>query len=105
MNIVRPHIQFVFIFSANPQHWNDLEQALFDDCEDGKHTKNCLTFNTDALCTHYHSDHNYYALCRNMLSQYADDIETNRPDGLLHDMPDFAKVSYLFCYKTGFSPV
>lgn len=76
---------------ANPQHWNDLEQALFDDCEDGKHTKNCLTFNTDALCTHYHSDHNYYALCRNMLSQYADDIETNRPDGLLHDMPDFAK--------------
>lgn len=82
------------MISANAEHWNDLHEALYDNCEDGKYTRNCLTFDTNALCTHYHSDHNYYALCRNLLSQYADEPEANRVNGLLHDMPDSAKVSY-----------
>ena len=78
--------------AANPTGWNDFEQSLFDECEAEKYTKNCLSFNTDSLCTHYHADHNYYALCRNLLSKYADDTVANRMDGLLHNMPDFAKV-------------
>ena len=82
-------------FIANSETWNDLHESIFDICDDDKHSRNCLTFNADTLCTHYHSDHNYYALCRNLLSQYADEPEAGRMDGLLHDMPVKAKVGFL----------
>lgn len=79
---------------ANSETWNDLHESIFDICDDDKHSRNCLTFNADTLCTHYHSDHNYYALCRNLLSQYADEPEAGRMNGLLHDMPDKAKETW-----------
>lgn len=64
-----------------PRGWNDPLEAPFSDC-DGK---NCLIFNTDDMCKHVNSDHNYNAICRNILSHYAS--EPGMPQGFLHDMP------------------
>lgn len=61
--------------------WNEPLEAPFSDC-DGK---NCLIFNADEMCTHLNSDHNYNAICRNLLSHYA--VEDRMPGGFLHDMP------------------
>lgn len=67
--------------------WDELYQSSFDHC-DGK---NCLTFDPDALCNHVNSDHNYYAACRNILSEYANEPSLGLMGGLLHDMPNYAK--------------
>lgn len=66
--------------------WNQLHENRFDEC-DGK---NCLTFSTEDLCSRMESDLNYYAVCRNLLSKYANDADLGMPSGLLHDMPNFA---------------
>lgn len=79
---------------ANAETWNDIQESDFDKCDEENHSRNCLTFNADKLCTHYHCDHNYYALCRNLLSQYADEPEAGRMDGLLHHMPEKAKETW-----------
>ncbi|XP_045200893.2 divergent protein kinase domain 2A-like [Mercenaria mercenaria] len=73
---------------ANKEHWNDLSESVFVECEDG-HT-DCLSFDVDKMCTHYLCDHNYYAVCRNMLSKYADDRVNGGIPHLLHDMPPHA---------------
>ncbi|KAH9496787.1 Divergent protein kinase domain 2A [Bulinus truncatus] len=69
------------IQAKKPKGWNEPLEAPFSDC-DGK---NCLIFNKDDMCTHVNSDHNYNAICRNILSHYAS--EPGMPDGFLHDMP------------------
>ena len=67
--------------------FDDLHESSFDDCGG----KNCLIFSTESLCAHSNSDHNYFAACRNLLSKYANEADLGMPDGLLHDMPNFAK--------------
>ncbi|KAK0066411.1 deleted in autism protein 1 [Biomphalaria pfeifferi] len=69
------------IQAKKPRGWNDPLEAPFSDC-DGK---NCLIFNTVDMCKHVNSDHNYNAICRNILSHYAS--EPGMPQGFLHDMP------------------
>lgn len=54
---------------------------MFSEC-DGK---NCLQFESEKLCTRLNSDHNYNAICRNLLSRYA--VEYKMPKGFLHSMP------------------
>lgn len=50
----------------------------------------------DALCSRVHSDHNYYAVCRDVLASYTEHVEDGdrAPDahedsrrGLLHSLP------------------
>ncbi|KAL5005197.1 hypothetical protein ScPMuIL_018653 [Solemya velum] len=75
------------ISKVRPKGWDDLLESTFDDCGG----KNCLNFNVDGLCSHTHSDHNYYAACRNLLSKFADESAQGMPGGLLHDMPKYAR--------------
>ena len=56
------------IKAKKPLDWNEPHEGTFDDCEG----KNCLTFSTDDLCSRVQSDHNYHAVCRNLLSHYAE---------------------------------
>ncbi|ESO83900.1 hypothetical protein LOTGIDRAFT_132744 [Lottia gigantea] len=73
------------IEAKQPLGWSEPYESKFDDCEG----RNCLTFSTDNLCRHMSSDHNYYALCRNLLSKYG--TEPGMSGGLLHDMPKYAE--------------
>lgn len=70
-----------------PKGYNTLLESNFDDCGG----KNCLVFSTEDLCTHIESDHNYFAACRNLLSKYANEGDLGMPDGLLHNMPNYAR--------------
>ncbi|KAL4220252.1 hypothetical protein ACF0H5_020659 [Mactra antiquata] len=74
---------------GNKETWNDLYESDYVECRDG-HT-DCLSFDVEALCTHHDADHNYYATCKNMLSQYADDRVNGGLPHLLHSMPSHAK--------------
>ncbi|KAL3846392.1 hypothetical protein ACJMK2_017389 [Sinanodonta woodiana] len=79
---------------ANLPGWQELHESSFDECLDSSNNNkpgNCLSFSQEHLCTHLNSDHNYYAVCRNLLSSYANDRHTNRMGGLLHNMPNFAR--------------
>lgn len=79
---------FFFAFVAKPRkNWDELYESQFDHC-DGK---NCLSFSPDDLCSHVNSDHNYYAACRNILSEYANEPAMGLMGGLLHNMPNYAK--------------
>lgn len=73
---------------ANKEHWNDMAESQFTECEDG--ATDCLSFDVSQMCQHYELDHNYYAVCRNMLSRYADDRINGGIPHLLHDMPPHA---------------
>lgn len=75
------------IRKVKPKGYNTLLESNFDDCGG----KNCLVFSTEDLCTHIESDHNYFAACRNLLSKYANEGDLGMPDGLLHDMPNYAR--------------
>lgn len=67
--------------------WDELHQSQFDHCNG----KNCLSFDPEELCSHVNSDHNYYAACRNILSEYANEPTLGLFGGLLHHMPNYAK--------------
>lgn len=67
--------------------WYELHETPFQDCNG----RNCLSFSPDDLCSHVNSDHNYYAACRNILSDYANEPTLGLMGGLLHDMPNYAK--------------
>ncbi|XP_032828038.1 divergent protein kinase domain 2A-like [Petromyzon marinus] len=45
----------------------------------------CLSFSRDALCTRAHHDHNFYAVCRSLLSPRS--LWRGRRGGLLHSAP------------------
>lgn len=49
-----------------------------------------MTFSTEDLCSRMDSDLNYYAVCRNLLSKYANEEDLGMPSGFLHDMPNYA---------------
>ncbi|XP_022191304.2 divergent protein kinase domain 2A isoform X2 [Nilaparvata lugens] len=44
---------------------------------------NCFAFSSDAICSHHYSDHNVYAVCREILNQKSHLID----GGLLHSTP------------------
>ncbi|XP_005106013.1 divergent protein kinase domain 2A [Aplysia californica] len=69
------------IKARKPRGWDEPHEAMFSECEG----KNCLMFSTQDLCSRVKSDHNYNAICRNLLSHYAN--ENGLVGGLLHDMP------------------
>eukprot|EP00058_Branchiostoma_floridae_P007590 XP_002593078.1 hypothetical protein BRAFLDRAFT_72848 [Branchiostoma floridae] len=71
------------IKADKPRNWEARYQSHFDECPG---MSNCLSFDVSALCRYLHTDHNYYAVCRNMLSEYAS--EMGKPGGLLHDPPE-----------------
>lgn len=75
-----------FLFAVKKPLWNKLHENRFDEC-DGR---NCLTFSTEDLCSRMDSDLNYYAVCRNLLSKYANEEDLGMPSGFLHDMPNYA---------------
>ncbi|CAH1781099.1 unnamed protein product, partial [Owenia fusiformis] len=72
-----------------PNNWDSPHISNFDECP---HYGNCLSFDTAELCSHTLADHNYYAICRDMLSNYASDV--GKPEGFLHNMPDYVKEDY-----------
>ncbi|XP_067930226.1 divergent protein kinase domain 2A-like isoform X2 [Watersipora subatra] len=55
----------------------------FDTCEPGA---NCLSVDMDGLCSATTADFNFYAVCRSLLSSYAQD-EEGMNGGLLHSLP------------------
>ena len=79
-------------FAAKPDGWEEVHESTFTDCN--KQTfKSCHSYSERQLCSHVTSDHNYYAICRHILSKYTDDFEKGQGhgEGLLHDIPDAAK--------------
>lgn len=78
-------VDIMAVKARKPADWNEPHEAMFSECGD----ENCLSFSAEDLCTRYRSDHNYNAICRNLLSHYAN--EAGLVGGLLHDMPTEAE--------------
>ncbi|KAK7082337.1 hypothetical protein SK128_004051 [Halocaridina rubra] len=59
---------------------------------DGFGCKDCLSFSYEDLCSHRSSDHNFFAVCKGMLSStsFSEDI----PEGLLHSPPDWVMLEH-----------
>lgn len=51
------------LFAEKPRKYDEFLQSMHHLCEDSR----CLAFNANDLCTRLHSDHNYYAVCFNLL--------------------------------------
>ncbi|OXB83115.1 UNVERIFIED_CONTAM: hypothetical protein H355_016679 [Colinus virginianus] len=69
-----------------PENWDVWYESKFDDCD----KEACLSFSKEILCARVTVDHNYYAVCQNLLSRHATWRGTS--GGLLHDPPaDIAK--------------
>ena len=54
--------------AEKPQGYDRFIQSEHGLCEDST----CLSMIPDNLCTHLHSDHNYYAICTNLLDPQID---------------------------------
>ncbi|CAC5415167.1 unnamed protein product [Mytilus coruscus] len=75
------------IARAKPRKdWYEVHQSSFVHC----YRRNCFRFSRDDLCTHVNSDHNYYAACRIIISEYVNEQSLGLMRGLLHDMPNYA---------------
>ncbi|KAM8770424.1 divergent protein kinase domain 2A [Rhynchonycteris naso] len=69
-----------------PENWDVWYESKFDECD----KEACLSFSKEILCARVTVDHNYYAVCQNLLSRHATWRGTS--GGLLHDPPsDVAK--------------
>ncbi|XP_076986440.1 divergent protein kinase domain 2A [Tamandua tetradactyla] len=69
-----------------PENWDVWYESKFDGCD----KEACLSFSKEILCARVTVDHNYYAVCQNLLSRHATWRGTS--GGLLHDPPsDIAK--------------
>ncbi|KAL4220702.1 Chromosome X 36 [Mactra antiquata] len=77
--------------SARPRGWNDLHESTYAECQ-GQSFKNCHSFSEVQLCSHVISDHNFYAICRYILSPHSDVTGQSQGHsfGLLHDIPEVA---------------
>ncbi|XP_075014431.1 divergent protein kinase domain 2A isoform X2 [Calonectris borealis] len=64
-----------------PENWDVWYESKFDDCD----KEACLSFSKEILCARVTVDHNYYAICQNLLSRHATWRGTS--GGLLHDPP------------------
>ncbi|GAB1606711.1 divergent protein kinase domain 2A-like isoform X1 [Argonauta hians] len=69
------------VIRRKPLNWNQTAVSVMDDCE-----SNCIGFSTTELCNHVEADHNFYAVCRTILSKYA--YRGAKEYGLLHDIPE-----------------
>ncbi|XP_042242164.1 divergent protein kinase domain 2A-like isoform X2 [Homarus americanus] len=54
---------------------------------DGFGCRDCLSFSYEDLCGHTSSDHNFFAVCKGMLSSSA--FSQDLPEGLLHSPPSW----------------
>ncbi|GAA6084783.1 divergent protein kinase domain 2Ab [Tachysurus ichikawai] len=70
-----------FWSSDKPENYDVWYQSRFEECD----KEACLSFSKDALCSRVTVDHNYYAICQNLLSRYA--TWRGSTGGLLHDPP------------------
>ncbi|XP_052783048.1 divergent protein kinase domain 2A-like [Mya arenaria] len=73
--------------------WNGMHESQFNECRN-QTFRECNKDTEPQLCRHANSDHNYYVICRQLLSQDAYDGSEKRRsfvNGLLHDMPDTAR--------------
>lgn len=68
-------------FTDKPENWDVWYESKFDDCD----KEACLSFSKEILCARATVDHNYYAVCQNLLSRHATWRGTS--GGLLHDPP------------------
>ncbi|MEQ2168060.1 Divergent protein kinase domain 2A, partial [Goodea atripinnis] len=64
-----------------PENYDVWYESRFEECD----REACLSFSKEALCSRVTVDHNYYAVCQNLLSQYATWRGTT--GGLLHNPP------------------
>ncbi|ELK07726.1 hypothetical protein PAL_GLEAN10022092 [Pteropus alecto] len=64
-----------------PENWDVWYESKFDDCD----KEACLSFSKEILCARVTVDHNYYAVCQNLLFRHATWRGTS--GGLLHDPP------------------
>ncbi|XP_045201226.2 divergent protein kinase domain 2A-like [Mercenaria mercenaria] len=74
--------------SAKPKGWEDVHESVYAECP-GKTFKSCHSFSEVHLCSHVTSDHNYYAICRYILTPHHGSLKKDpaQADGLLHDIP------------------
>uniref|UniRef100_H3A422 Divergent protein kinase domain 2A n=1 Tax=Latimeria chalumnae TaxID=7897 RepID=H3A422_LATCH len=70
-----------FVSTDRPENWDEWYESKFEDCD----KEACLSFSKDILCSRTTADHNYYAICQNLLSKHATWRGTS--GGLLHDPP------------------
>ncbi|KAI4891140.1 hypothetical protein NFI96_020758 [Prochilodus magdalenae] len=64
-----------------PESYDVWYESKFEECD----KEACLSFSKDMLCSRVTVDHNYYAICQNLLSRYA--TWRGSRGGLLHDPP------------------
>ena len=76
------------MITEKPSRWDEPLVSRFDKCK-GSDFGQCVSFSPKDLCTRVDADHNYYSICRNLLSRYGTD--EGKPGGFLHDMPKTAK--------------
>lgn len=65
--------------------WEVPSQHLVDMCKD------CLSFSSEDLCSHYLADHNHFAICSGILAPRA---FYSSQGGLLHSIPEEAERKY-----------
>ena len=67
--------------SDKPENYDAWYESRSEECD----KEACLSFSKDILCSRVTVDHNYYAICQNLLSRYA--TWRGSRGGLLHDPP------------------
>ncbi len=74
---------FARVVAEKRSGWDEPVYSSYVKCLDGE--SDCTSYSPDDLCTHDVVDHNYYMICRNLLS--ADNGDPLHPLGLLHGVP------------------
>lgn len=64
-----------------PESYDAWYESRYEECD----KEACLSFSKDILCSRVTVDHNYYAVCQNLLSRFA--AWRGTTGGLLHDPP------------------
>ncbi|XP_017328145.1 divergent protein kinase domain 2Aa [Ictalurus punctatus] len=73
-----------------PENYDVWYESRYEECD----KEACLSFSKDILCSRVTVDHNYYAICQNLLSRFA--AWRGTTGGLLHDPPpDVARDGHL----------
>lgn len=57
---------FICVHLEKPKGYEDFIESHHRLCT----SNDCLSFNPNDLCTHLHSDHNYYGVCINLLDPH-----------------------------------
>ena len=78
---------YVFLITEKQKGWDTPVFSEFTECSPGE--TDCTSYSPDDLCSHYTTDHNYYIICRNILSEYSGDPAHSQ--GLLHDIPHYVE--------------